>query len=297
VEVVLFSSIWSLFILKFNGIKKYLLKKRWVLLVVRVVNRLGIDNAGDMAAALSYYSLLSVFPLLIGVISVLGFIFPSELVQEELFTFFETNLPTSVVLLRENISAIIDMRTTLGILSLVGLFWSGGALFSSIGRTADRAWGIRTYRSYFFRKGRDLILAFGTGIVFFVSLGLTAVSTILPELVLPSGIAIATIFTHILAFILIFAVFLLINRYIPNTKIAWRDIWLGALLGAFVFEGINYIFSWYLTHFATYQMVYGSIASVIAFVVWIYCSSFNLIVGIELSAAHAAVNKEELQKE
>jgi len=292
----LFARIRRSLILKLDVIKRQFSRKRWVQFIVRVINRLGIDSAGDMAAALSYYSLLSVFPLLIGMISVLGFIFPSELVQEELFSFFEKNLPTSVGLLRENIAAIIGMRSTLGILSLIGLFWSGGALFSSIGRVADRAWGVRIYRSYFFRKGRDLILAFGTGIIFFVSLGLTAISTIVPVVQLPSGITVTTVITHILAFFLIFAVFLLIYRYIPNIKSAWQDIWLGALLGALIFEGINYIFSWYLTHFATYQLVYGSIASVIALVVWIYCSSMTLIVGIELSAVHAAMRKEVLSE-
>lgn len=288
----MFGRIRHSLILKFQVIKRQFSQKRWVKFIVRVTNRLGIDAVGDMAASLSYYSLLSVFPLLIGVISVLGYIFPSALVQDELFSFFEKNLPTSLNLLRENIAAIIDMRSTLGVLSLIGLFWSGGALFSSIGRVADRAWEIRVYRSYFFRKGRDLILAVGTGIIFFISLGLTTISTILPELRLPFGITVTTIVTHILAFILIFTVFLLIYKYIPNTRIAWRDIWLSALIGASIFEGINYVFSWYLIRFANYQLVYGSITSVIAFVVWIYFSSLILIVGIEVSAVRAAMRME-----
>ena len=288
----MFGRIRHSLILKFQVIKRQFSQKRWVKFIVRVTNRLGIDAVGDMAASLSYYSLLSVFPLLIGVISVLGYIFPSALVQDELFSFFEKNLPTSLNLLRENIAAIIDMRSTLGVLSLIGLFWSGGALFSSIGRVADRAWEIRVYRSYFFRKGRDLILAAGTGIIFFISLGLTTISTILPELRLPFGITVTTIVTHILAFILIFTVFLLIYKYIPNTRIAWRDIWLSALIGASIFEGINYVFSCYLIRFANYQLVYGSITSVIAFVVWIYFSSLILIVGIEVSAVRAAMRME-----
>ena len=108
----MFARIRRSLILKLDVIKRQFSRKRWVQFIVRVINRLGIDSAGDMAAALSYYSLLSVFPLLIGMISVLGFIFPSELVQEELFSFFEKNLPTSVGLLRENIAAIIGMRST-----------------------------------------------------------------------------------------------------------------------------------------------------------------------------------------
>ena len=134
-------------------------------------------DAADMAASLSYYALLFVFPLLIGVIAVLGFVFPSEIVQEELSTLFEYQLPASAGLLQENITSVIKLRGTLGILSLPGLFWSGGALFAGIGRVANRAWGIGKYRPFYIRKVRDFILALGTGSIFFVSLGLAAIQT------------------------------------------------------------------------------------------------------------------------
>jgi membrane protein len=273
------------------------MSKRWLLLAVRVINRLGAHSTGDMAASVSYYSFLSIFPLLVGIISILGFIFPSQLVQSELFSFFEEHLPTSVGILRDNISAIIRMRGTLGILSLVGLFWSGGALFASISRVANRAWGISVYRPYFIRKIRDLTVAVGTGFIFFISLGLTAISAVLPAITLPIGITVSAFISQVIAFILIFSIFLLIYKYIPNTKIAWRDIWAVALFGAVIFEVINSAFSFYLAHFAKYQLVYGSIASVIAFVVWIYFSSFILIVGFELCAEYTKMRKEGISIE
>jgi membrane protein len=269
------------------------LEKRWGQLAARTAHQLGQDGASDMAAGIAYYALLSVFPLLIGLIGLLGFLFPSELVQRQLLAFLETNMPAAVGLLQDNISSIVGMRGTLSILSLIGLLWSGGALFASIGRVTDRAWGIQKYRPYYVRKLRDLSLVLLTGIIFFISLGLTAISALVPPADLPFAVTAATFITRLLAFLLIFFVFLLICRYLPNTRVAWRDIWRGALIGAILFEAIRSLFTWYLTRFADFQVVYGSIASVIAFLLWIYLSAFVLIIGIELGSEYTKYRRQE----
>jgi membrane protein len=249
---------------KLAPVIKLLLQKRWVRLIVRTGNQLGYDGAGDMAASLSYYTVLGVFPLLLGIFSVLGYVFPNETVQRELFDFFERHLPTSTGLLRENITSIMELRGTLGIVSLFGLFWSGGALFGAIGRAVNRALGIRTLAPFYIRKLRDLFLALGTGILFFIILGLTVVSAFVPTARLPFGVFVTDVISRIVAFLLVFSVFLTIYKLMPAARMAWRDIWPGALLGAFLFEIVRNLFAFYLARFANFQLVYGSIASVIA---------------------------------
>ncbi|RJQ37683.1 MAG: YihY/virulence factor BrkB family protein [Dehalococcoidia bacterium] len=279
--------------LKFELLKGRFLQKPWGRLVVRTARKLDQDSAADMPAGLAYYSLLSVFPLLIGIIGLLGFIFPSELVQRELFSFFEENLPTMVGLLRENISAIIELRGTLGILGLVGLFWTGSALFGSIGRAMNRALGIKKPRPFYVRKLRDFIIGVSTGLIFFISLGLAAIPVFLPQATLPFGITLTAVITQILTLALIFLVFLLIYKYLPNNRARWQNVWPGALLGAVAFEVIRNLFAWYLDRFANFQLVYGGVASVIAFLVWVYLSAFTLIVGIELSSEYANMKRGE----
>jgi len=277
--------------LKFQLLKESFLQKRWGKLVVATAQKLDQDSAADMAAGLAYYSLLSVFPLLIGIIGLLGFIFPSELVQREIFSFFETNLPTMVGPLQENISAIIELRGTLGILGLIGLFWTGSALFGSIGRAMNRALGIKKPRPFYVRKPRDFIIGVSTGLIFFISLGLAAIPVFLPPATLPFGITLTAIITQILTFALIFLVFLLIYKYLPDTRVRWHNIWPGALLGAVTFEAVRNLFAWYLDRFANFQLVYGGVASVIAFLVWVYLSAFALIVGIEFSSEYARMKE------
>src|SRR3989304_1604231 len=102
--------------LEWHSLRERLLKRRWVRLAANTLHQLGKDGVGDMAAGVAYYALLSVFPLLLGAIALLGLFLPSDVVQRELFAFFGRHLPTSVSLLEENISGLVALRGTLGVL-------------------------------------------------------------------------------------------------------------------------------------------------------------------------------------
>ena len=80
-----------------------------------------------------------------------------------------------------------------------------------------------------------------------------------------------------------FAVFLLLYKLIPNTRTYWRDIWPGALLAAVLFEIARALFIFYINNYANYQLIYGSIASIIVLLVWIYYSAFIMILGAEFA--------------
>lgn len=266
--------------------RKRFLDNFWGKLIANTMNELGRSDAGDMAASIAYYTLLSIFPLLLGIIALLGVFLPSEVVQRQLIAFFQHHLPTSIDILRENISRIIEFRETLGIISLVGLFWSGSAIFSSIGRVIKRAWNIERRRPFYERKLIDITLALSTSLMFLLSMGFTTIYLILPELEIPSQYVFTFLVSKLLPFIIMFISFLLIYRYLPNTKIMWRNVWHGALLAAFLFEIIRNLFSIYLIQFARYELVYGSVASIIVLLVWIYLSAFILIIGAEFCSQY-----------
>ena len=89
--------------------------------------------------------------------------------------------------------------------------------------------------------------------------------------------------SRLAAFLLILAVFLLIYKLLPNTKTYWRYIWPGALTAAILFEIARTLFIFYLEHYANYQLIYGSIASVIILLVWVYYSAFIMVLGAEFT--------------
>jgi membrane protein len=128
-------------------------------------------------------------------------------------------------------------------------------------------------------------MVFGTGILFLLSLGASAIVTLMRgALNLPAtNDAKVYLSGRIIAFVLMFTVFLLLYKLVPNIKTYWRNVWLGALLATVLFELARTLFLFYLQNFANYQLIYGSITSIIILLIWIYYSAFILILGAEFT--------------
>ncbi|MDD5189975.1 MAG: YihY/virulence factor BrkB family protein [Dehalococcoidales bacterium] len=251
----------------------------------RTLDGAGRHDATQRAAGVAYYAILSIFPLLLGTIALFGYFLPSVNVQDELLTFIGKNLPGARNILIENIAGIVKLRGPAGILSLVILFWSASTMFSALTLAINRAWEIDRYRPFFVRKAGELGMALSTGGLLILSLGASAFSAIIRSSInmQPAQLTILDLDSRLTAFLLILAVFLLLYKLAPYTQTRWRHIWPGALAGAIFFELARTLFIYYLEHFANYQLIYGSITSIIALLVWIYYSALIMILGAEFS--------------
>lgn len=265
-------------------IRKGFLSNRWGNLAFRVALKTGQDRTGDMAAAIAYYILMSAFPLVLGLIGLLGLFLPSQSVQSSILDFFSTYLPgTASEVIISNIDAVIRIRGPLGVVGLFALLWSGSAVFSSINRFVNYAWGT-TARPFHLRKLQDFALLLGTGLLFLVSQGVAGFAVITTTINPPELGELLGLAGRFLAFVLAFLVFLLIYRFMPNTKVRWRDALPGAVLGAVLFEALRTLFALYLSMFGNYTDVYGPLASVIVFLVWVFVSAYVLILGAEFAS-------------
>jgi membrane protein len=278
---------------RLQKIKDRLLKIPVVQLISRTAEGSGNHDVPQRAASIAYYAILSIFPLLLGFISVFGFFLPSVNIQDELLKFIGNNLPGATDIMRQNIEGIIRLRGILAVLSIVVLFWSGSTMFSAISLAINRAWDIRRYRPFFIRKVSELGMALSTGILFLLSLGASAIISISRgALNLPTfELIIVNVSSRILAFMLILTVFLLLYKFIPNTRTYWRNVWPGALITAVLFEIARTLFVFYLERFANYQLIYGSIASIIVLLVWIYYSAFVMILGAEFTFQYGRMQR------
>jgi len=227
----------------------------------------------------------------LGLIAIFGLFLPSETVQAELFDFFERNMPGAVDVLSENIEDVIRLRGAIGAVSIVLLLWSASAMFGALSRAINRVWDVHKDRPFHIRKLRDLGMALGTGILFALSLGATSIVSILRNTDMPAFDVAIDVGARTLAFLISLAIVLVLYKFIPNTKTFWRYVWPGALLSAILFEIAKNLFVLYLDHFASYESVYGSVASVIILLVWIYFSAFILILGAEFSAEYGRMRE------
>ncbi len=258
-------------------------------LIYRTAVKLGDIDATHRAAAVAYYAFLSIFPLLLGLIAIFGFFLPSANLQEALLKYVGDNIPGATSILEENIPAIIELRGVMSVLGIIIFLWGASSMFSAISLAINRAWDIHRYARHFFvRKASELGMVFGIGILFLLSLGTSAIISIVRQFVgLPADLLILHVGSWLVAFLLIVAVFLLLYKLIPNTRTYWHDIWPGALLAAILFEIARTLFVLYINNFANYQLIYGSVASIIVLIVWIYYSAFIMILGAEFAFQYA----------
>jgi membrane protein len=274
--------------------KDRLLKIPAAQLIYRTIEGSGEHDAAQRAAGVAYYAFLSIFPLLLGLISVFGFFLPSENLQDTLLKFIGENLPGATDFFKQNIASTVNLRGAAGVVSVIILFWGASALFSAISLAINRAWDIRQYRRHFLiRKASELGMALSMGILFLLSVGVSALISILRGVFnLPAAdLIIVNAGSRLIAFLLILAVFLLLYKLIPNTKTYWRYVWQGALLAAVFFEIARTLFILYIENFANYQLIYGSIASIIVLLVWIYYSAFIMILGAEFTFQYSRMRQ------
>ena len=267
-----------------------------VRLVVRTVQELAADDATHMAAGVAYYALFSIFPLLLGLTAVMGYFVESQETQQELVGFVAQYLPGSAELITNNIDIVLRLRGAIGVFSIIGLLWSASAVFGAVARAVNRAWDVHKDRPVYIEKPRQILMAAAVGAMFVTSVGAAALlrmAGLASETdVAGSGLTTETLgrlFLQAVSFFLTLTMFLVVYKFLPNTKTYWRFIWPGAIAGAVLFELSKNLFLIYVNNFSNFENVYGSLAPVIALLLWVYVSSFILILGAELSSEYGRI--------
>ena len=281
-----------------NAVSKRLRRIFVVELVVRTVQETSDDDGTHMAASVAYYTFFSLFPLLLGLIALLSLFLEPESIETRLTDFATDYLPGSEDLVEGNIDAVLRLRGALGVVAILGLFWSGSAIFGAVTRAVNRAWDVQQDRPFFISKPRQLAMALGVGILFLLSLSAVVAVRLagrFDDSDVPGVGFLVNIGGQVLlqgfSFLLTLAIFLLVYKFMPNTKTYWRYIWPGAIVAAVLFELAKNIFVLYLNQFASFETVYGSMAPVIVLLLWAYVSSFILILGAELSSEYGRLRE------
>ena len=267
-------------------------------LAYRTVREMSADDATHMAAGLAYYAVLSVFPLTVGIISLLSLLIEPEALEGEVFSFLQTYLPVSKELLSTNIEAAGSIHGFLGVVSFLGLFWSASLMFGAISRSVNRAWDIHQDRPFYIDKLRHIAMALSVAPFFLLSVSTTAALQMLEGVEVPVfgrmaflDNALASFLSRILPFVFSLTIFLLIYKFTPNTHTHWRYLWPGALLAAVLFEISKSVFVFYVDNYANYEEIYGSLASVIVLLAWTYFSGLILIAGAEFSSEYERMRR------
>jgi len=246
------------------------------------------DSVNDLAAAIAFWAFFSIFPLLIGILSLASLILDSGPLQTRIFEAMTDLLPGSEQLVKDNLEAVVRYRGSMGLVAVLGLFWTASKGFGAITRAINRALGIRSDLRYVLAKLRQVGMAFAVSILVIVSLAITVILEVVLEPAFLSRlgmdpVGISRLQSWAASFLLVFLIFTLIYKLAPSTKINLEQVLPGALLATILFELCKIGFVLYLEKAADLKAVYGSLSSIIVLLLWLYVSAVILILGAEYS--------------
>ncbi len=253
----------------------------------------GSASAAEAAASITFYAFFSLFPFLLALIVGGSFVLESEQVQEWVFDVVAKAVPVAERLIERNIQGVLARRGTVGLIALASLVWSASSVLTILARNINRAWPSAETRS--FVENRLMALGMVTGLValLVISSVSNAVFNVLARFSVPLGGGVSmgetpwwTTLLSAVPRMFLFLALLGLYRWVPNAKVKWSDAFWGALVAAPAGELATNGFSWYLsTGIIKYELVYGSLGTVVALMLWIYIGVLILLFGAHLSAA------------
>jgi membrane protein len=271
-------------------------RNKTLVLTARVAKEMQQIESTHLAAGVAYYALLSLFPLLLGLLALGGILLSSEGTYQGLLSFVTENLPGSKAFVEQNVGEVVEFRGVVGVGAILGFLWTASIGFGAVARSVNRAWGIRVNRPFYVAKPLHILMALAVGALFLISTSATSVIEVITDPERDFGIPAQEFFLQLglghLALRMVpwginIFIFLMIYRFAPNCKTYWRYIWPGAVVAAVLLEVSKGLFLWYLDNLAIYNQVYGSVTSVIVLLFWIYISALILILGAEIGAEHS----------
>lgn len=265
---------------------------QFVLLCTDLTNEFLTKNGAQLAASIAYYSLLSMIPLSLGLASILGFLIGSPDVQERVATTIASVIPVSQEYAADTLRLIARTRHITGAIGLLGLLWPSMAVFGIIRKTVNFMWGGTKPRPFLQERLIDFSLTMLGGLLIVAPIVVTVVFGLLGDLLKQAFpdvafISAETLLTRSFPYvspIMSFLVFIILYRYLPNTKVTYREIWPGALLASQAFEVTKWGFLWYARRFAVYDNIYGPIGALMVLLGWVWISADILLYGAMATA-------------
>jgi membrane protein len=268
-------------------------------IIVKAAKRFDQEYGLQAAASISYFGIFSVFPLLLFLVSVLGFFLDRFGSPIEIAEFITRAIPISNDLVYNNLVQILNVRGIGGVIGILGLIWAASSVFITASRNINRAWPNAPNRNILEHRLFAVVMIFTLLIFFAAWIFSNIVLSLIPKLVFPLVGEIYIFEESIWSFIstwipwvLGFLILLLIYYLLPNTKVQWNEALWGAAIASILINLATRIFTWFLgSGVAAFEVIYGSLGAGFALVTWVYVCAVIVLVGAHISAAIAQVTR------
>jgi membrane protein len=254
------------------------------------------DDYFGIAAQLAYFFLLSLFPLLIFLVTLFPYL---PITQEDLLNLVRDFAPSGTMeLIETNLTEMSQKNGALLSFGIIGTIWSASNGINSIVKALNRAYEVEEGRSFLKTRVMAILLTLAMIIVIVVAL-------ILPVFGKQIGVFLFSIFElsdefitgwnalrWLVSSVIIFTIFIGLYWLAPNKKFACRSAIPGAGFATIGWVLTSYAFSFYVSNFGNYSATYGSIGAIIVLMIWFYISGVIIIIGGEVNAFYSKVKTD-----
>ena len=257
------------------------------------------DKAPQLGAALAYYTVFSLAPLILVLLSLVGVIFRHDpagawnKITQQMSYFLDPSAVQVVQSIAQKASqpGKSTLATIIGV--ALALFGASG-VFGQLQDALNTIWGVKAKPGggiWGFLRSRFLSFAMVGGVCFLLLVSLTLESVLkgfshYVQSVLPGGIVVAMAVYLIFDFAVVILLFAMIFKFLPDAQIQWRDVWIGAVMTAILFGIGKWLLGFYLGSGAA-GSAYGAASSLITLLLWVYYSSQILLFGGEFTQVYA----------
>jgi membrane protein len=260
----------------------------------------GFYSSDDLtfASSIAYYALLSLFPFFLLVLAVLGNATTNDADRRVILDFVLTYFPRQFPFVTAQLQQFEQSRVQLGIAGSVLMIWAAMGVFGALTSAINHAWGVEKQPNFFKHKLISFVMLVMAGVLLLAGLLLVSAINVAearwfaeviansPRLMFLQGLALKWASTLIFIFIVG-----LVFYFVPNAKVRFRDVWLGAILTGLLWRGALTGFSIYVRDMSRFNSIHGSVAAAVVFLLWVYVSAVILLYGVEVTAAYARLRR------
>jgi membrane protein len=267
------------------------------LLLAEAGKKFWSDKGPRLGAAMAFYTALSLSPLLVVVVAIAGFIFGAEAARGELVAQLRDTVGVEGATVMEQLiakSASTAHGVIATVIAIAFLLFGASGIFAELQGSLNSIWRVPGKKSsggiWSLVKGRllDFAMVCTCALLLLLSLVASAVLTAMSHAAnwLPGISLLTQVANFVVTFGILVLLFALIFQWLPETDLAWSDVWVGAAITAFLFSIGKYLIGLYLAR-ATVGSAYGAAGAFVIFLVWIYYSTQIVLFGAELTYVYA----------
>jgi membrane protein len=261
---------------------------------------LGFYNSDNLtyAASIAYYALLSLFPCFLLALAVLGQMTAAPEDRAKVLEFVLRYFPRQFDFITKQLEGFSADSTTLSVAGAAALMWGALGVFGAITTAVNYAWGVEKQPSFWTHKLLSFLMLLVSGAVLILALLLVSASGVVgaswfagvlarfPALLVLRSFAVRYATTMLFILVVGFVFY-----FVPNAKVRFRDVWIGAIVTGLLWKGALEGFSFYMRDMSRFTRVNGSIAAVVVFLLWVYLQAVILLYGAEFTAAYARLRR------